>query len=396
MKNNLPVSSFSNKFQDVPFRRMLPWISLISLMFLLNFLNRVIFGPILPSIEEEFAISHASSTRCLLYISLGYSLSMFFSGYSSAKIRPRVIVGVSLVSSGLIMLFIGLTKNFTILSFLFFTLGLAAGQYFNSGLITMQSLVPPAQWSKAISVHEIGPKISFFISPILAQTGASLFGWRGIVSFMGWLSIGAGIVFLLIAKGGEKKTAPISLKGFKEALQDPKLWIFVWLMGLAIAGEFAPYSVLTLYMIDERAISSETTAFLLSCSRVATPFAVLASGFITARLGAKRTLSICLIFYALGMFCLAFPYFIIFIPGLFIQPIFTAMAFPPVFTLLADSFPLKLQPLNLAIGVPLASFWGVGCMPYILGLCGDYASFAMGFIVMGMMVCVSLLLLRRL
>ncbi|MCL1940254.1 MAG: MFS transporter [Desulfovibrionaceae bacterium] len=377
-----------------PFAHALPWVALVSLMFLLIYLARAIFGPLLPAIEQEFGISHAASTRFLLYLSIGFSVSTFLSGYVSSKIRPRIMVGGSLILSGLVLLAISTAASLPLLTILFIALGLSSGQYFNGGLSTMRSLVPLSQWSKAISIHEFGPNISFFLAPLLAGVGVSMFGWRGVSTGMGWLTIGGGLLFLLIAKGGEYPSAPLSFGGFTKALKEPKLWLFTWLVGLGIAGEFAPFSVLTLHMIDERSLSPELTALLLSTSRIAAPIAVLGGGFVTTRFGVRRTLYACLVVYALGMFCMAMPWFPIFTLGLFVQPVLTAMIFPPVFTFLAESFPLRDQPMYLSIGMPLAAFMGAGLMPSILGIWGDLASFSAGFAMMGCLVALSLPLLR--
>lgn len=376
-----------------PFRRALPWVGLVSAMFLLTYLDRAMFGPLLPAIEKEFSLSHAASTRLLLYISAGYSASMFFSGYSCGKIRPRVLVGGSLLLTGGVLIAVSLATGLTALTLLFIALGAAAGQYFNAGLSTMRSLVPPAQWSRAIAIHEVGPNASFFLAPLLAEIGAGLFGWRDLAAGMGWLTMGAGALFLLIAKGGECPAAPVSFRDVRKALTEPRLWLFTWLMGLAIAGEFAPFSVLTLHMTGERGLSPEQTAFLLSTSRLAVPFAVLGGGSITARLGTRRTLRLCLGACALGLAGMASPWFPVFVAGMFVQPVLTAMMFPPVFTMLAESFPLRDQPMYLAIGMPLASFMGVGCMPFVLGLWGDLAGFGAGFAMMGCLAALSFPLL---
>lgn len=389
-----PSLSRTETVRETPFIRVFPWVLLVSMMFLLNYLDRAMFGPLLPAIEKEFGVSHASSTRLLFFLSVGYAVSMFLSGFSSSKIRPRVMVAGALLGTGAVLVLIAHASSMALLAFCFCLLGAATGQYFNGGLSTLRSLVPPSQWSKAISIHEIGPNASFFIAPILAEVGAAWLGWRGVVEYMGWLTMAAGIFFLLFAKGGDYPAAPVSLKGFRAALRQPELWLFTWLMGLAISGEFAPYSVLTLHMVDERQLSAETTAFLLSASRVAAPFAVLCGGYVTGKLGTRRTLNICLTAYALGMAAMAMPWFFPFVAGLFIQPVFTGMIFPAIFILLAESFPAREQPLYLAIGMPLASLMGVGLMPSILGLWGDHVSFGAGFFMIACMVALSFPLLR--
>ena len=379
--------------QELPFIRALPWVMLVSSMFLLTYLDRAMFGPLLPNLEEEFSISHAESTSFLFYMSLGYSVSVLLSGFSAAKIRPRIMVGVSMLLCGFVMLALASTTNLALLTVLFVALGVAAGQYFNGGLSTMRSLVRPSQWSKAISVHEMGPNGSFIIGPLLAIVAGEL-GWRDIVSFMGWLTLAGGVVFMLIARGGHAPAAPVSFKGIGGALKKPNLWLFTWLMGLAIAGEFAPYSVLTLHMIDDRSMPPDTAAFLLSTSRIAAPFAVLGGGFITARFGTRRPLVYCLIGYAAGMFLMSMPWVPALVAGMFIQPALTAMVFPPVFTMLAEAFPAQEQPLVLSLGMPMASFLGAGLMPSLLGLWGEHLNFNAGFIMMGCLVALSLPLLK--
>jgi MFS family permease len=240
----------------------------------------------------------------------------------------------------------------------------------------------------------MGPNISFFVAPLLAGVGVAMFGWRGVSIGMGCLTIGGGLFFLLFAKGGESPSAPLSFGGFAKALKEPKLWLFTWLAGLGIAGEFAPFSVLTLHMLNERSLSPELAALLLSTSRIAAPIALLGGGFVTTRFGVRRTLYVCLAVYALGMFCMAMPWFPVFALGLFVQPVVTALIFPPAFTFLAESFPPKDQPMYLSIGMPLAALMGAGFMPSILGIWGDLTGFSVGFAMMGCLAALSLPLLR--
>lgn len=394
MKPDKTPGTSGGEIPEIPFLRTLPQVVLVSMMFLLTYLDRAMFGPLLPAIEAEFGITHSASTRLLFYMSMGYSLSMLFSGMASSLISPRVLVVLALLGSGLALLGISQVHHLSFFALLIVCLGIAAGQYFNSGLSTLRSHVSLENWSKAISIHEIGPNASFFLAPILAGFGAAFLGWRGVVSMMGWISIAAAIFFFFLARGGGKPTERVSGRGFARALRAPKFLLFTWLMGLAIAGEFAPFSVLTLHMIEDRGLSGETAAFLLSLSRVGAPFAVLCGGWVTSRMGTRRTLGLCLSAYTLGMFFMAAPYFTPFVLGIFIQPMLTAMVFPPVFVLLAESFPPEDQPMLLAMGMPVASFMGVGVMPSILGVFGDCSGFATGFAFMGCLVAVSLPLIR--
>ncbi len=388
------MSDVNAPTESPEFSRVLPWVSFVALLFLLNYLDRAMFGPMLPYLEREFSINHAESTRLLLYTSLGYSASLVVSGFVAARVRPRIMAGGSLVVCGGVMLGLASTHSLDVIALCMALLGAAAGQYFNGGLSTMRGLVAPSQWSKAIAVHEIGPNGSFILGPLLAGAAADSFGWRGVTTGMGWLSLAVGVLFLLFAKGGHERSAPVSFAGVGRLVRSPRLWLCTWLMSLAIAGEFAPYSVLTLHLTDERGMSAEGAAFLLAVSRLASPVAVLCGGWVTTRLGTRRTLVFCLWCYALGMCFMAMPPLPVMYAGLFLQPMMTAMLFPPIFTMLAEFFPPTEQPVILSIVMPLASFFGVGMMPYILGIWGDFVSFNAGFLMMGLLVAASLPMMK--
>jgi NNP family nitrate/nitrite transporter-like MFS transporter len=380
---------------EPPFVRALPWVMLTSLMFLLNYLGRSIFGPLLPDMEQEFGISHAASTRLLLYLAAGYSISLFFSGFSGTKARPRVMITVALFGSGLAVVALSACHSLPLLAVLFVCFGLVSGQQLNAGWAVIRNLAPPSQWVKGIAVHELGPNVCLLLGPLLAAYGSGLLGWRGLVAAIGWVLVAASPLFFFLGKGGEERAAPVSFKGFRRALSEPVLWLFIWTVSLAVAGQFAPYSVLTLHMLNERHLEPETTAFLLSMSRISMPVTVLCGGWVVDRLGIRTTLTVAFSIYGLGMLLMAQPLFWPFVVGMFVQPACTAMVFPPLFALLARRFPTE-QPLFLAIAMPLTSFFGLGLMPPVLGLWGDHVSFGAGFAMMAALVFVSMPLVRKL
>lgn len=379
------------------FGAVLPWVLFVSFAFVVNYLTRSVFGPLLPGIEEELGISHAVSTRLLFYLAIGYTVGVFLSGPACAKIRPRLLVAGSLICGGLLFQLIAVTHNRFLLAALFLVFGFAAGQYFNASMSVLRSLVRPSQWSKAVSFNEFGPNTAFILGPILAEFGSAHFGWRGTTSYIGWFSVAAGILFFLFAKGGDEPVGgSVSFKRMAVVLRNKNLWIFAWLVGIAIAGQFAPFSIMTMHMTEERAIPPDTAAFLLSASRLPMPAGALIGGFLTMRIGTRKTLAICGSVYAVSLLAMGMPWLAPFFAGLFIQPLFTAMLFPALFTLLAEIFPARRQPLLLGIGMPAGSFFGVGVMPGLLGVFGDKVGFAAGFLAMGVTVAVSLLLLRKL
>ena len=82
----------------LPFRRILPQLVLLSSLFLLNFLSRIIFSPLLPKIEQELGFSHTVAGSFFLWISAGYFFSVLSSGFVSARITFKASGVTSLVS----------------------------------------------------------------------------------------------------------------------------------------------------------------------------------------------------------------------------------------------------------------------------------------------------------
>ncbi|MDR3175336.1 MAG: MFS transporter [Desulfovibrio sp.] len=397
MPNSLkPASDNARKPEgDRDFKQAMPSVALTTLVFFFTYLVRAIFGPLLPDLEKEFDMSHSASTRLLFYISVGYALAVFFSCLSADKVRPRRLVALSAVVCGLVMLGMAAARQTAFLPFLFLALGGAAGAYFNAGFSTVRSLAPPSQWGKVIAAHEVGPNLGLLLAPLLAGFGASRLGWRPTIACLGAGAVAAGALFHFLAKGGENTENAVSLQDFKQALRSPRLWFFVWGIGIGISVHFGLYSVMTLHMVAERHLSVENSAFLLSTSRLASPFAALLAGRLISRLGTRRTLTLAFSTATLSIVLTLLPWLAPFALGLYLQPAAAAVAIASMFTFLAQSFPDKV-PLYTAIGMPLGGLIGLGLMPMLLGLWGDFAGFQAGFAMIACLALLTLPLIRRL
>jgi fucose permease len=55
-------------------------------IFLLNFSARIILSPLLPTIEEELAISHGQAGFFFFLISAGYLLGLLSSGFFASRV----------------------------------------------------------------------------------------------------------------------------------------------------------------------------------------------------------------------------------------------------------------------------------------------------------------------
>ena len=63
----------------------------------MNFSVRTIFSPIMPLIEDEFAVSHATATSLFFYTSTGCGITLFLSGLFSGCIGYRRSIYLSII-----------------------------------------------------------------------------------------------------------------------------------------------------------------------------------------------------------------------------------------------------------------------------------------------------------
>ena len=79
---------------DSFWRQIAPLVFLV-LIFLLNFISRVIFSPLLPTIEKELAISHGQAGFFFFLISAGYLSGLLGSGFLSSRTTHRFTILIS-------------------------------------------------------------------------------------------------------------------------------------------------------------------------------------------------------------------------------------------------------------------------------------------------------------
>ena len=372
----------------------LPAVLFITLLFWVNYTNRAVLGPLLVHMEKGLNLDHVQATSLFLFLSVGFSLGLLCSGFATATVAPRNVMVFSIVGSGIMMLGIANSQTLWEARTFFGLLGAVAGTYMPATMATLGSLVSPENWSRAIALHEMSPVVSFIVSPLLAETLAARSCWQNTMIVMGCLSVFVGFLFFLFGKGGREKTERPSAGGIAEVFRQPVFWAFTWLFGLAVGGEFTPYSLLPLSLTAEQGLNSTEASRLLSLSRIASPVAVLLGGWAVSRIGVARSLLLFLVVHGIALMAMAFPVSLVGRGGMFaamtLQAIASAFSFPPLFALLAGAFPPGRQALLLSLSLPAAISAGTGLIPLFLGFCGEYTSFSLGYAIFGVLCLITL------
>lgn len=382
--------------QSSPFRKAVPWVLFVTLMFTLNYMARTILSPILLPMEQELAIGHALGTRLLIFQAIGFCIAQLCCGFWLARIRPYQMVSLSIIVTGLCLITNVFTTSYWQVALCFGGMGLAAGLYFPAGMATLTSLVSTNNWGKAVAMHELAPNTCFILLPALTQIALTFTNWRGVCGILGTFIVLCGCAFALFAQGGRDYAMKPSLSGYRDLMSNRLTWIFAMLLSAAIIGEFSTFSILPAYFVTELDISQEKANNLLSLTRILCPFAALCGGWLADRFAPIQVSRFYLLSQAVTLFAMGSSETMVVLLATTLQCTFTALTFPSIFKLIALSFPIEQQPVLYSFTVPMAVLLGTGLAPQMLGYCGDSFGFALGFAILGFLNILFLYPLRNL
>ena len=375
-----------------------PWLApllFITLLFYLNFAARILLSPLAPVMELELGYSHAGTGSLFLMTSLGYFFGLFASGVISSRWTFTQTIQLSVFGFGLCLVCIAFSRSYWQIGVLVVVLGFMAGLYLPAGMAKLTELIPSAQWGKGLAVHELGPNLALFLVPLQVEILLSLFDWHQVLLSQGLLTLGIVFAYRFYAgQGGSRGVAP-KLSTFQDFFRQKNFWKLVMLFGLGVGSTLGIYSMLPVYFIDqgiERGLGNS----MLSASRTLSIPVVLIGGWLTDRIGVRRSLKIILnTGGVLTVLIGVLQGYWLFVP-VFLQPLFAVCFFPPVFKALALSVPAELRNQAVAYTVPFGFLLGAGVTPFVLGMLGDAGLFPIAFIALGCLMAAGSLMTTEL
>jgi len=362
--------------------------------FYLNFISRIIFAPLMPTIEKNLAISHTKAGSFFFFISLGYCTALFLSGFINKNITHKKAIALSGLGIGITLLIMPFFTSYEAIVICLVFLGFAAGLYLPSGIATITHLVSPDNWGKAFSIHEWAPNLAFITAPLIAELFLRWMSWQKIFLIVGGLVIVASTLFLKFGRGGNFYGQAPNLKTLKCLLSTRSFWIMTLIFGLGMGGSLGIYTMLPLYLVTGRGFDGNWVNTLIGLSRISGLFMTLISGWLTDRIGPKKAIGI--IFAASGTVTIFLGILRgnFLFPAIFLQPLFATCFFPAGFAALSSITSHDLQNVTVSFTIPISFLIGGGAIPAIIGFAGDLGSFGAGISFVGLLTVGSLLALR--
>ena len=361
------------------FRLALPALLLLASVFLLNFISRVIFSPLLPEIQQDMNLDHAVAGSLFLVMSSGYFLSILFSGSVSSRLGHKWTIVVSSVGAGFMLVLIGFCISVMTMKIGLFCLGYAAGLYLQSGLATISRLVSSSHMARGVAVHELAPNLGFVAAPILCDLMLRYFSWRQGLQLLGFVLGGMGLFYAIMANGNGQKAKRMDFSLARRLLVIPQFWLMMFLFSFAICSTLGLYAMLPLYLVAEHGMDLESANKLVALSRISSVFMPLLGGWFGDRFGnGKVMVGVLLVagILTIPMGVLSGYPLVFFVV---LQPMIAVCFFPSGFAVLSKVGGVEAQGSAISLCIPLAFLFGGGVMPVAIGSVGDYFSLATGF-----------------
>ena len=365
---------------------------LLTAIFFINFMSRIIQAPLMPIIEEQLQLSHGVAGSLFLTISIGYFISLVSSSFVCAYLTHKRTILLSITILGLALLATSASTGLLGLRLSLLGIGLAAGLYLPSGIATLTHLIDNRHWGKAIAIHEIAPNLSFIAAPLVAEAILALFSWRLAFALLGIGALILSVVFYRFGQGGEFRGDAPSIGSFKQVVGRPSFWIMVILFSLGISGTMGIFTMLPLYLITDHGIDRNWANTLISLSRMSGLVVALAGGWAVDRYGTRRVLQAVMLLNGGAILGLGFTsgnWLRVFV---FVQPMLAVCFFPAGLAALSRVSPPNLRNVAVALVSPMGFLVGGGLVPTAIGFSGDLMSFSFGIAVVGALMVLGVFL----
>jgi len=348
-------------------------------MFLLGFMDNL-KGALIPSLRSFFSVSYSSIGSMLFLCTFGYLISMFLGGFASDRFKKKTVIITGLTIVGLSLIALVFTRKFLLFSIIMLVMNIGFG-WIDIGLNSLGSVIFVRNTAVMMNLlhlffgagSTVGPKYA----GVMLEGGYQwfhIFGYAGIglVLFLGLL------FFIRFPKTNSEDGYENPLH-YKEVLGDPRIWLYILLLGGAEILEIATASWLVTFLHDFRGMSENTGATYLSLFFLLFTIGRMVGGFAAERYGYEKVIQLFSIaglgFFLLGMFIPGIPWVLSLI-GFAVS-----LMFPTVMTMIIRDFPRRT---GTAMGAVISGAGAITMLTnWLIGVANDFIGVFGGFMLIG-------------
>lgn len=366
-------------------------ITFLTVINLLNYLDRYILAAVLPLVSKDLSLSNEQSGRLVAAFVVGYFIFSPIFGYLGDRLKRPALMGVGVLCWSIATIASGLGFSYLSLLFIrvFVGIGEASFATISPGYIK-ERVADPAKLNWILSIFFAAIPVGAALGYAVAGLISSKWGWHAVFLI-------AGIPGLLLApfflKLREHRNSPVQLEGpiaegLKKILAQPILLFAIIGYALQAFTLNAIAAFITKYGVELN-FEAEEISQIFGLILVATGLGgTLVGGKIASSLSSKSSNPIRTLFYfcvissLLGAPCLAAAFLtkskIFFLIFCFFAELVIFASTAPINSIIVLSAPASY--ITLTQGMTIAAINLVGGLfgPILVGLVADYSSLAVG------------------
>jgi NNP family nitrate/nitrite transporter-like MFS transporter len=364
-------------------------------LWFLNFSTRTVLSPLLPLVEEELAITHALAGSLFFYMSVGFTISVFISGWISKYLGYKRSIIVSFLTLALALVGFRFAETYYYFAAASFFVGLTSGIYFPCAIPLITSIFSRKNWGKAIGFHETAASASFLAIPLLVALALRFCHWKTCFIMFSGVCLLVIIFFWVLAPDPRPQEERRS--SYSTVLRRTDFWLVNILWTITVMATYGIYSITPLFLVTERGLPLELANTIFGVSRIGGLCATILIGFVLDRYPVRGILFIIVLITGLSTIGVALAQVFWLLVGMLVIQATVSVAFSPS-AIMAISKITRLEERSTFMGitVAIASIWGVGITPIGLGAVADTWNFQIGIFVLGVLSTLSCVLMRGL
>ena len=367
-----------------PFGEKIGLTVFLAWLFYLGFVSRIIFGPLMPEIQNDLGLDHVQAGFLFLMIGVGYLLAPTISGLISSRTNHRTTLRLSAWLLGFALLPFAFVQSFWGMCVLMVIIGFSGFLHIPSAVATITAEIQKSDWGKGMAVHQCAPPLAFVTAPLIAALLLEWFSWRQVLLCWAVLSLFSALLFTLKSEGGQFAGQRINTTNMRKVAGLPSFWYITILLGLAIGGNAGMNAMLPLYFVNEKGLSLGKANILIGLSQLSGFAVVFFAGMMADRVGQKRFMWLTLGGAALLTIALGIVDGGWLVAVLFLQSAVMTAFFPAAYGALAGVVPPTLRSVISTMGPPLAFLIGAGLTPMAIGYLAQSFSFGTGIAAVGL------------
>jgi NNP family nitrate/nitrite transporter-like MFS transporter len=372
-----------------PFNAVAGSVIFLTLLFFVSFVSRFIFSPLFPAIGKDIPLKPGQAGTLFLLGAVGALIGSFVAGLVSSRLNHRGSILIAVFGAAAALVAAHFAGSIWVLGACLIALGFFAGIHTPSSVATITAIVRPADWGKALSIQQLGPPLSLVIGPLLAVGLLKWFSWQTTLLWVAGLCALLGLVFLAFRGLGSFPGDAPSPALLKPVVRIRSFWVMIFLFALGMGAQVGVYTMLPLYLTTQRGMSAGSANTILGLANISPLLMAFVSGWVTDRIGEKRTMTLFLFLAGLSTVMVGSMSGTAMKVSIFLMAAFAVGFFPPAFKALSRIVQPTFRSLAAGFAPPVAFLLGGGLLPAALGYMGQAYTFGLGITIIGVIITVG-------